>query len=141
MDMEYPILVKSNILLLIGVQQQVVILEFSQEKMSACPSMPPFWDNLENSAVVTGLEKVSFILIPKKCNAKKCSNDDTIALISQASKVMLKVLQARLQQYVNCEFPDVYVEFRKVRETREIANICWITDKARVPEKYLLLLC
>ena len=115
MDMEYPILVKSNILLLIVVQQQVVILEFSQEKMSACPSMPPFWDNLENSAVVTGLEKVSFILIPKKCNAKKCSNDDTIALISQTSKVMLKILQARLQQYVNRELPDVQASFRKGR--------------------------
>ena len=103
----YLFLVGSNILLLMVIQQQVVILEFSQEKMSACPSMPPFWDNLENSAVVTGLEKVSFILIPKKCNAKKCSNDDTIALISQASKVMLKVLQARLQQFMNHELPDV----------------------------------
>ena len=75
--------------------------------MSACPSMPLFWDNLENSAVVTGLAKVSFILIPKKYNTKKCSNDDTIALISQASKVMLKILQARLQQFMNHELPDV----------------------------------
>ena len=81
-----------------------------------------------------------YISIPKKGNVKECSNYHINALILQTSKVMLKVLQARLQQYVNCEFPDVYVEFRKVRETREIANICWITDKARVPEKYLLLL-
>ena len=69
--------------------------------------------NLENSAVATGLEKVSFIPIPKKGNAKECSNDCTIALISQASKVMLKILQARLQQYVSRELPDVQAGFRK----------------------------
>ena len=66
--------------------------------------------NLENSAVATGLEKVSFqiqIPIPKKGNAKECSNYHTIALISHASKVMLKILLARLQQYVNHELPDV----------------------------------
>ena len=63
--------------------------------------------NLENSAVVTGLERSFFIPIPKKGNAKECSNDHTIALISHASKVMLKILQARLQQYVNRELPDV----------------------------------
>ena len=63
--------------------------------------------NLENSAVATGLEKVSFHSVPKKGNAKECSNYHTIALISHASKVMLKILQARLQQYVNCEPPDV----------------------------------
>ena len=63
--------------------------------------------NLENSAVATGLEKVSFIPIPKKGNAKECSNYHTIALISYANKVMLKILQARLQQYVNRELPDV----------------------------------
>ena len=78
--------------------------------------------NLENSAVATGLEKVSEI--PKKGNAKGCSNYHTIALISQASKVMLKILQARLQQYVNQELLDVQVGFRKGRGTREqIANI------------------
>ena len=82
---------------------------------------------LENSAVATGLEKVSFIPIPKKGNAKECSNYRTIALISHASKVMLKILQARLQQYVNCELPDVQAGFRKDRGTRDhIANICWI---------------
>ena len=63
--------------------------------------------NLENSAVATGLEKVSFIPIPKKGNAKECSNYHTIALISCASKIMLKILKARLQQYVNHELPDV----------------------------------
>ena len=82
-----------------------------------------------------------FIPIPKKGNAKECSNYHTIALISHTSKVMLKILQARLQQYVNCELPDVQVAFRKGRGTRdEIANICWLTKKVRVPEKHLFLL-
>ena len=86
--------------------------------------------NLENSAVATGLEKVSFIPIPKKGNAKVCSNYHTIVLISHASKIMLKILQARLQQYVNCELPDVLARFRKGRGTRDqIANICWIIEK------------
>ena len=81
--------------------------------------------NLENSAVATGLEKVSFIPIPKKGNAKECSNYHTIALISHASQVMLKILQARLQQYMNHELPDVQAGFRKGRGTRDqIANIC-----------------
>ena len=80
--------------------------------------------NLENSAVVAGLEKVSFHSNPKKGNAKECSNYCTIALISHASKVTLKILQARLQQYVNHELPDVQAGFRKARGTRDqIANI------------------
>ena len=74
--------------------------------------------NMENSAVARGLEKVNFHSNPKKGNAKECSNYRTIALISHASKVMLKILQARLQQYVNCEFPDVQAGFRKGRGTR-----------------------
>ena len=82
-----------------------------------------------------------FIPIPKKGNAKECSNYHTIALISHASKVMLKILQARLQQYVNCELPDVQAGFRKGRGTRDqIANICWIMESKRVPEKHLFLL-
>ena len=82
--------------------------------------------NLENSAVATGLEKVSF-----HSNPKKYSNYRTIALISHASKVMLKILQTRFQQYMNCEFPDVPVGFRKGRGTRDqIANICWTIEKA-----------
>ena len=82
-----------------------------------------------------------FIPIPKKGNAKECSNYRTIALISHASKVMLKILQARLQQYVNHELPDVQTGFRKSRGTRDqIANICEIIEKVRVPEKHLLLL-
>ena len=82
-----------------------------------------------------------FILIPKKDNAKECSDYCTIALISHASKVMLKILQARLQHYVNCELPDVQAGFRKGRGTRDqIANIRWIMEKARVPEKHLFLL-
>ena len=88
--------------------------------------------NLENSAVATGLEKVNFIPIPMKGNVKECSNYHTIALISRASKVTLKILQARLQQYVNHELPDVQAGFRKARGTRDqIANICWIFEKAR----------
>ena len=80
--------------------------------------------HLENSAVATGLEKVSFHSNPKKGTAKECSNYHSIALISHASKVMLKILQARLQQYVNCEFPDVQAGFRKGRGTRDqIANV------------------
>ena len=88
--------------------------------------------NLENSAVATGLEKVSFHSNPKERNAKECSNYRTIALISHGCKVMLKILQARLQQYVNRELPDVQAGFRKGRGTRDqIANICWIIEKAR----------
>ena len=82
-----------------------------------------------------------FIPIPKKGNAKEGSNYRTIALISHVSKVMLKILQARLLQYVNCELPDVQAGFRKGRGTRDqIANIRWIIKKARVPEKHLFLL-
>ena len=91
---------------------------------------------LENSAVATGLEKISFIPIPKKGNAKECSNYRTIALISPASKEMLKILQARLQQYVNRELPDVQAGFRKGRGTRDqIANIRWIIEKANEFQK------
>ena len=82
------------------------------------------------------------IPIPRKGNAKECSNYRTIAFISHASKVMLKILQARLQQYVNRELPDVQAGFRKGRGTRDqIANIRWIMEKAkRVPEKHRFLL-
>ena len=73
-----------------------------------------------------------FIPIPKKDNAKECTNYQTIALISHTSKVMFKILQARLQQYVNCELPDIQAEFRKGRGTRDqIANIHWIIKKVR----------
>ena len=79
-----------------------------------------------------------FIPIPKKGNAKECSNYHTIALISQASKVMPKILQPRLQQYVNWELPDVQAGFRKGRGTRaQIANICSIIGKAREFQKYI----
>ena len=96
--------------------------------------------NLENSAVGTGLERVSFNPIPKKDNAKECSNYCTIALISHISKVTLKILQARLQQYMNHELPDVQVVFRKGRGTRDqIANTYWITEKnKRISDKHLL---
>ena len=92
--------------------------------------------NLENSAVATGLEKVSFHSNPKESNPKECSNYHTIALISHASKVMLKSLQARLQQYVDCELPDAQAGFRKGRGTRDkIPNIHWIIKKAREFQK------
>ena len=82
--------------------------------------------NLENSAVATGLEKFSF-QSQRKGNAKECSNYCTIVLISHASKVMLKILQARLQQYMDCELPDVQAGFRKGRGTRDqFANIHWM---------------
>ena len=77
-----------------------------------------------------------FVPISKKGNAKKCSNYCTIVLFSHTSKVMLKILQARLQQYVNCEIPDVQAGFRKGRGTRDqIANICWIIERAREFQK------
>ena len=92
--------------------------------------------NLENSAVATGLEKIIFTPIPKKGNAKECSNYRTIALISHVSKVMLKILQARLQQYMNCELPDVQAGFRKGRGTTDqIANIRWIIKKVESSRK------
>ena len=83
-----------------------------------------------------------FIPIPKKGNAKECSNYHTIALISHASQVMLKILQARLQQYVNCELPDVQAGFRKGKGTRDqVANIPWMIKKAReFQKKHLFLL-
>ena len=77
-----------------------------------------------------------FIPLPKKSNAKECSNYHTIALISNASKVMLKILQARIQQYMNQELPYVQAGFRKGRGTKDqIANICWIIEKAREFQK------
>uniref|UniRef100_A0A4W2EL86 Hydroxyacid oxidase 1 n=1 Tax=Bos indicus x Bos taurus TaxID=30522 RepID=A0A4W2EL86_BOBOX len=82
-----------------------------------------------------------FIPTPKKSNAEECSNYRTIALISHASKVMLKILQARLQRYVNRELPDVQAGFRKGRGTRDqIANICWIIEKAREFQKNIKLI-
>ena len=88
--------------------------------------------NLQNSTVATGLEKVNFHS-QRKAMPKECSNYPTNALISHSSKVMLKILQARLQQQVNCELPDGQAGFREGRGTRDqIANICWIIKKARV---------
>ena len=88
--------------------------------------------NLENSAVATGLKKSVFIPIPKKGNAKKCSNYHTSVLISHTSKVVLKILQARLQQHMNCELPGVQLGCRKDKGTRDqIASIHWIIEKAR----------
>ena len=96
--------------------------------------------NLENSAVATGLEKVSFHSNLKKRQCRECSNYSTVALISHASKVMLKILQARLQQYVNRELPDIQSGFRKGRGTRgQVANIRWIIEKAGEFKKNICL--
>ena len=92
--------------------------------------------NLENSAVGTGLEMVSFIPIPKKGNVNECSNYCTIALISHDSKLMLQILQARLQHYMNRELPDIQAGFRKGSGTRnQIVNIHWIIKRARQFQK------
>ena len=86
--------------------------------------------------MATGLEKICFHSNPKERQFKECSNYCTIALISHACKVMLKILQARLQQYMNCELPDVQPGFRKGRGNRDqIANSCWIMEKAREFQK------
>ena len=96
--------------------------------------------NLENSAVFTGLEKVNFHSNPKEMQWQRMFNGTT-ALISHASKVMLKILQARLQQYMNSERPYVQAGFRKDRGTRDqIANIRWYRKSKRNPDKHLLLL-
>ena len=97
--------------------------------------------NLQNTAVATGLEKWAFIPIPKKGNAKECSNYHKIAFISHNTKVMLKILQARFQKYMNQELPDIQVWFRKSRTRDQMANIHWIIEKTReFQEKHLLLL-
>ena len=97
--------------------------------------------NLENSAVATGLKKSVFIPIPKKGNAKECSNYCTIALISHTSKVMLKILQARLKQYVNRELPDVQLVFKKAEEPEiKLATSAGSLKSKRVLEKHLFLL-
>ena len=97
--------------------------------------------NLENSAVATGLEKISFHPRPKERQCQRMLKLPHIAVISHISKVMLKILQARLQQYMNRELPDVHAGFRKGRGTRDqIANIRCIIEKARVPKKLLFLL-
>ena len=97
--------------------------------------------NLENVVMATGLKMSVFIPISKKGNAKNVQTTLTIALISHTSTLRLKILQARLQQYMNRELSDVQGGFRKGRGTRDqIANIRWIIEKARVPEKHLFLL-
>ena len=89
--------------------------------------------NLENSAVATGPKMSVFIVIPKKGNPKECSNYRAITLISHASKIMVKILQTKLQQYMNHELPDVQAGLRKGRGTRyQIANIWWIIEKDTV---------
>ena len=97
--------------------------------------------NLENSAVATGLEKVSFHSNPKERQCQRMLKLLHNAFISHASKVMLKIVQARVQQYVNHELPDVEAGFRKGRGTRDqIANIHWLIEKAREFQKNIFLL-
>ena len=96
--------------------------------------------DLENPAVAQDWKRSVFIPIPKKGNAKECSNYGTITLISHASKVILKILQMRLQQFVNHEVPNVQAGFRKGRRTRDqTASICWIIEKTRELKKNLNL--
>ena len=90
---------------------------------------------LENSAAATGLEKIIIHSNPKERNCQKSSNYPTTAVISHATKVMLKILQARLQQYMNRELPYIQAEFRKDRTRDQIANIYWIIEKAREFQK------
>ena len=96
--------------------------------------------NLENSAVATGLEEISFHSSPKEGQCQKCSNYHTIVFISHASKVMLKILPVRFQQYMNWELPNVQAGLQRGRETRDqIANICWVMEKAREFQKNIYL--
>ena len=105
------------------------------------PQLPKLYNGYNGSTHLMTLLCRLKIPIPKKGNVKEYSNYHTTALISHASKVMLKILQARLQQYMNCEIPDVQSGFRNGRVTiDQIANIRWIMEKARVPEKHLFLL-
>ena len=98
--------------------------------------LKPGLENFEHLLMPQDLKRSVFIPISKKSNAKECSNYCTIALISHASKVMLKVLQARFQQYVSLELPNVQAGLKKSRGTRDqIANICWISEKAREFQK------
>ena len=93
-------------------------------------------ENLEKSAMATGIERSVFIPIQNKVNAKESSNYHRISLTSHTSKAMLKILQGRLQQYVNCEIPDIQAGFRKGRGPRDqIASIHWIIGKAREFQK------
>ena len=102
----------------------VKVLHLMCQQIQKTQQWPQYW------------KRSVFISIPKKGNAKECSNYCTIALISHTSKVMLKILQARLQQYVNLELPDVQAGFRKGRGTRDqTANYHWITEKAREFQK------
>ena len=97
---------------------------------------------MSSSGIAGSYGSSVFISIPKNGTAKECSNYHTIALISHASKVMLKILQARVQQYMNCEHPDVQAGFRRGRRNRDqIANIHWIIEKAREFQKNIYFFC
>ena len=113
--------------------------ESESEVAQLCPTLCDPTDCSLPGSYVHGIFQariLEWVAISKKGNTKECSNYCTIPLISHASKVMLKILQARFQQYVNCEFPDVQAGFRKGRETRDqIANFHWIIDKAREFQK------
>ena len=118
-------------------------LSFSKPKRWYCESDTLIWQQIwKTQQWPQNCKRSAFTPIPKKGNVKECSNYHTIALISHASRIMLKILQARLQLCMNCELPDVQAEFRKGNETRDqTGKIRWIIKKKnRVPEKYLLLL-
>ena len=115
----------------------VITIAISNPKRRCCESAALNMSaNLKTQQRPQDWKRSVFIPIPNKGNAKECSNYNTVALISHASKAMLKILQARLQQYVNCELPEVQAGFRKGRGTRDqIPNICWIIKKVREFQK------
>ena len=114
----------------------IPVLLFQILKDDAVKVLHSICQQIWKTQQATVLEKLSFHSIPQNGNAKECSNYHPIALISHSSKVMLKILQARPQHYVNHELPDVQVDFRKGRGTRDkIANMCWIIKKAREFQK------
>ena len=128
---------ESSFLNKLGVHTQQAFLFPNMLKDDGIKMLHSTWQQIWKTQQGSQEWKMSvFIPIPKKGNAKECSNYRTIALISHASKVMLKILQARFQQYMNQELPDVQAEFRKGRGTRlQIANICWIIEKSREFQK------
>ena len=120
----------------------IVVELFQILKADAVKVLNSIWQQIwKTQQWLQNWKRSVFIPIPKKGNPKECSNYSKIVLISHASKVMLKILQARLQQYVNRELPDVQTGFRKGKGTRDqIANICWIIKKVRELQKRHLLL-
>ena len=137
MDLYSDPLINTLVELFSGSFLVLLSLRFWVASDTCLPSLNVIWQQIwKTQHWPQDWKRSVFIPIPKKGNAKQCSNYLTIALISHASQVMLKILQAKLQQYVNHELPDIQAGFRKGRGTRDqIANICWIIEKAREFQK------